>query len=134
MEVNIPLLRKVVEWVEEQESLALADRRWYQGAWFRKVKDEAIQNINDPMCGTAMCVAGKIAFDDGWIPEVVVVNSTDPYRYAEVATKGGETRPIDAIAADLLGIDEYDANELFAGDNSARDIRRIAEGIAGQRL
>lgn len=135
MEVNIPLLRKVVEWVESQEALAFSkDRRWYQGAWFRKDRDadQAVQDRNDPMCGTAMCVAGKVAFDAGWKP--VYVDHGGEYLYADDATKGGVTKPIEEIAAAELGLPWEVADELFGADNTAEHIREIAEHIAGEAL
>lgn len=136
MEVNIPLLRKVVEWVESQEALAYSeDRRWYQGAWFRKdeAKARAVQDLNDPMCGTTMCVAGKIVHDAGWKPVYYEVHGED-FAYADEAKKGDIALPIHEIAAAELGLTEDEAHELFDGSNDAEHVRLIAEHLAGERL
>jgi hypothetical protein len=130
--MNIPLLRKAVEWVEEQDALATSKRKWYQGSWAQKRIDAAQENVNDPFCHTAVCVAGKIALDAGWVP--VWDDQNEAMFYADRATKNGVTLPIEHIAARELGLDVEDANDLFDGNNQAADIRMIAESIAGERL
>ena len=131
---NIPLLRKTVEWVEAQAKLAEEKREWNQGSWY--VEDPAIiaakQDINDPVCGTAMCFAGKVAHDAGWIP--IFDDSNGELRYASEATKGGKFAEIERIAIDELGIDIDQAEDLFSVYNDAERIRTIAEEIAGERL
>ena len=131
---NIPLLRKTVEWVEEQAALADTKRRWYQGTWWEVEVDvaNAQQDMNDPLCGTAMCFAGKVAYDAGWTP--ILSEQDGEYRYADEATKNGVTQSISIVAQDLLGIDDEQASDLFSGSNNASRIRQIAEYIAGERL
>jgi hypothetical protein len=131
MTPNIPLLRKVVEWVEWQEQL-IEGREWYQGAWYEKM-DEA----NWCWCQTAMCVAGKVAWDEGWRPIFSEGESS-----AQYVVKDEMREYVEDVAADLLGIEpEVDYPNLgltnyplFAPGNNASDIRRIAEEIAGERL
>ena len=134
MEINVPLFRKTVEWVEEQAQLAVKDRRWYQPAYVQMNILAAQEDLNDPLCGTAMCFAGKIAIDAGWKPVLISVDSANGIVEADTAEKDGVTRDIDIIACDELGINEWDLNSLFDGTNDAADIRSIAEGIVGERL
>jgi hypothetical protein len=145
-EVNIPLLRKAVEWVEEQDKLPEAEREWDQTTW----ASARFTNPNDPdsiydermlgsgdyymswdeiqklaeqrglKCGTAYCVAG-------WIGQ-----QTDS-AYKLSWNPPGKL-PVDDFAADVLGLTAEQADELFDEDNSAADVRSIAEGIAGEKL
>ena len=124
---NIPLLRKMVEWVEEQAQLT-ENREWYQADWivapseYLGLADEA-----ENWCGTACCVAGKVALMDGWKPAFFSGLAT-------TVTKDGEYREVKEVAAELLGIPDYGVHPLFDGNNTAADIRRIAEEIAGEPL
>ncbi len=129
---NIHLLRKNVEWVENQVTLAETKRRWYQAAWTRKEVVAAQQDINDPYCETAMCFAGKVSWDAGWTP--IFDDKDSDYRYASTATKDGVVMEIERIAMNELGISDSEADDLFESDNTAQDIRDIAEHIAGEAL
>lgn len=121
MEPNIPLLRKVVEWVEWQDQLE-EGKEWYQGTWFH-------QNYfaEEEWCDSAMCVAGKVVTDAGW-----VLVKQDLSR--SLVAKNGYMEAVWDVAAELLGLDDITAGNLFDGGNEAHDIRRIAEEIAGERL
>ena len=133
--VNVPLLRKMVEWVEAQDNLADSKRRWYQGSWYKKRIEDAIEDRNDPYCNTAMCIAGKVAANAGWKPVYdASYDSEDLFVYASTATKHGQVETIERIGAAELGLDTDDAERLFHGDNDADRIRLIAEEIAGERL
>lgn len=103
---NIPLLRKVVEWVEEQDALPYDKCTWNQMYW-----------AEESNCGTVYCVAGKIAHDlhPDWS-----VDKIDKY------AKG--------VAMQALEIGHEDADRLFHENNSAEDVREVAEWIAGERL
>lgn len=117
MKPNVPLLRKAVEWVEEQDQLP-EGRVWYQGAWFTRFE-------GTPWCGTAMCIAGKVALDAGW--------KQRPGTGSRVI-RGLEESSAHEVARDLLGLRDWEAERLFSGGNDAFDIRREAERIAGERL
>ncbi len=163
--VNVPLLRKVVEWVEEQDRLANMGMpsRWNQAEWMTyspKLREDIIAaqlDSSDPLCGTAMCVAGKIAFDAGWKP--ALGHSNDNFRPLEGADleeendvishaynpETGEFKEIATVALGELGlphslvasIDEFGGKQLedlFELSNHAGDVRRIAEVIAGEPL
>lgn len=110
-EVNIPLLRKAVEWAEAEAAKPLPESQWYQGA-FRQEK----------ACGTAYCIAGYVA------------QMQDP-RYAKDVWAGGKF--VGETAAEALGIKSSMGTEpghLFYSGNTIEDVRRIAEDIAGERL
>lgn len=115
--INIPLLRKVVEWVEEQEALSTGKRQWKQMIWFER----------NNWCGTRCCVAGKVALLEGWEP-VWEENET-----ARVE-KDGEVQGVALVARDLLGLNSFQADRLFAARNTAADVRYYAEQLAGERL
>lgn len=114
--VNIPLLRKAVEWAEAEAERTDSARNQWEVA----LADEASH------CGTTFCVAGWTLFKAGW-------------SVSQIA------RADDALdqAATLLGIPLWTAEEslkgdhLFDGQNTIADVRRIAEEIAacaGERL
>jgi len=107
---NLPLLRKAVKWVETEAARPEKERGWLQAMY--AVEGELIYRT----CDYAYCVAGYVrSLYDGPMP-----------LWADRAKTG-------RIAAELLGISALDHNAgwgLFATDNSARDVRRIAEEIA----
>ena len=126
-EPNIPLLRKAVEWVEAQAALPEIDREWMQSDWLATPHDRALWNFNlygqaaevvAAHCGAAYCVAGWIA--QGVDPRYATASEVDGVHAADVA-------------AGALGLDG-DQDVLFHGSNTAADVRRIAEEIAGERL
>lgn len=126
-ELNVPLLRKAVEWVEEQAALPEEQSAWYQGTWM--VNAELLERE----CGTAYCMAGYIGqlLDE---------------RYRESQTVDGVH--VADFAGEALGLERPDAGELMGGvgsmghafqplfhaSNDATDIRRIAERLAGGPL
>jgi hypothetical protein len=110
--VDIPLLRKAVEWAEVEAAKPTEQCQWYQGAY-----DVPAYEVNRK-CGTCYCIAGWVCLvADGEVPEF----------------------GIGPRAAELLGIpDEHNyEGGLFWDTNTIEDVRRIAEGIAaeaGERL
>lgn len=128
--LNIPLLRKLVEWAETQEKLGELSH-WKQSWWARilpsATDDDMVEGVD--YCGTSFCAAGFVSYIEGWRP---VLNSEG---YADDARRGGEKRAIRDIATDALGIDVDDASRLFHGGiSTAAELRDIAEDIAGERL
>lgn len=134
-EVNVPLLRKAVEWAETEASKPEGGR-WMQGTWMFQV-DEFLNDMHnsfatvedrlawlesehiDPTCGTAYCIAGYVA------------QLMNP-EYRERHVIGG--RHLADFATDELGISDDEADRLFAASNTIEDIRRVAEEIAGGKL
>lgn len=116
--VNVPLLRKMVEWVEAEEQRS-ENREWDQTVWFDL-------RTNQAWCGTVACIAGKIALMEGWKPVNVIKGG--------LVAKGGEQMLASRVAARALGITYSDIWQLFAEDLTAAEIRAAAEEIAGERL
>jgi hypothetical protein len=140
---NIPLLRKAVEWVEWQDTMPEIDREWdqaefrnatnehaYRLAYFallaagvrstnRRAQTIGLSQYLEPYCGTSFCVAGYI----GQLlnREYATQDKVNGVFVAEYATK-------------QLGLTLDQAEELFDGCNTAADIRRICERIAGEKL
>lgn len=137
---NIPLLRKTVEWVEEQAALPKHKSRWRQSTWFHlwrlrptKAHREAGEVIADGYtCRTRYCFAGKVVADAGWEPEWYSTYEND--LEAEYVTKDGQRMEVMEAAKLELGLSAHGAWSLFHATNTAKDIRRIAEQIAGERL
>lgn len=125
--VNIPLLRKAVEWAEAEAAKPVELCQWEQGVWQTTPETQVWARnrlidkpqINDQWviraaaktedCGTCYCIAGYV--------EVL----------HDLPARGDK-------AAELLGISRGAAFSLFDGDNTIEDVRRIAESIAGERL
>jgi hypothetical protein len=104
-EVNIPLLRKAVEWAEAEAAKpegGLWDQSWYI--------------TDDNACGTSYCIAG-------WVN---VQNGAEGYDQITDTSAAAESLGIPV----WRGEDGH----LFDGGNSIEDVRRIAEEIAGERL
>jgi hypothetical protein len=106
--VNIPLLRKAVEWAEAEAAKPVEQCQWYQGYW--AVPAEIIKRD----CGTCYCIAGRVLHDAG-LP-------IDDYSAENNAR----------AAAGLLGIDWEEAmyGGLFSASNDIQAVRRKAEEIA----
>lgn len=150
MKANVPLLRKIVEWVEEQELLPEIDRTWRQQNWQVGPRDVAWQHAVEvttlgapfpkvavimeslvPYCNSAFCVAGYIAeLDNAW------EGSTGSYLTIPDHPKADEDGQVGVwiYAAEKLGITEDQGDVLFKASNTAADIRQIAERFAGEPL
>ena len=124
--IDIPLLCKAVEWVEAEAEKEYKDREWLQGSWFLQ------RDCSDGFCGTACCVAGWVAMQD---PDVTI--DIDPVAKVpsdRVTTKAGHRMHVAEYARMRLGLEDWEADSLFAGSNNARDIRNLAEQFAGGPL
>lgn len=125
--VDVPLLRKAVEWVEEQDQLDQAKRQWMQDIVILPEHQRVKYNKHEVGCGTAYCVAGYIAqlVDERFQTTAQVV----PARLSGDALD---------VAHEALGlVNEYGAlmnNGLFYATNTAADVRRRAEEIVGEPL
>jgi hypothetical protein len=117
-EVNIPLLRKAVEWVEKQDKLPKQQRQWDQADWLSPEDVRIEFDTLAPGCGTAYCLAGYVA-------QLL----DEDYKHSEEP----DGKPHSADFADTaLGLPAD--HRMFSCNNSAADIRRIAESIAGESL
>lgn len=132
-EVNVPLLRKAVEWAEAESMKPRELCQWYQGAW-SKVVTEDMRFIDpetdefylkSPECGTAYCIAGYAdQLATGGVEYTVGFDSeTGQWRSS-----------IEVSAREVLNLTWEQADDLFFMNNTIEDVRRIAEKIAGERL
>lgn len=122
--VNIPLLRKAVEWAEAEAAKPWELCEWNQQDTIRP-PENVLPSFRDLQagvsvsaqkaaeCGTCFCVAGY----------VVAVIDGPAWRDSRMKR-----------AAEHLGLNDDDAWDLFAANNTIADVRRIAESIAGERL
>lgn len=150
---NVPALRKAVEfaetshaqygwdpieWIDEDTP---PDTAWYQPRYSTLLRHPTRQAVRSgeatlQTCGTAYCIAGY------------TVSQLPGYR-AEVALDRHGEHPvlketldgclltditIYEAARDELGLTLDQAMRLFDADNSVKNVRRIAEEIAGERL
>lgn len=131
--LNIPLLRKGVEWVEEQEALPVMTRQWMQDMWVTSEEDRVACLTGETGCGTAYCLAGWVAMQK--YPELAEI---------DFAWVNGKYLRSSDVAAEELGLPGYGVapeqyetsclHKLFSPHNTAADIRRIAEELAGEKL
>lgn len=150
-EVNVPLLRKAVEFVEA--SAALHGERvldtgyaktdlgtvWNQDDWSTLVNEElAVEligkrgTVNLETCGTAYCVAGYVtSLQPGYQAEIRLNADAEPRLYE---TLNGREFYHSEVARKALGLTLDQADILFSGGNTAQDVRRLAEFFAGEPL
>lgn len=128
MTVDIPLLRKGLEWAEAEAAKPLENCEWHQSRWRSDPRELSrvihfddngemvvVEVTKSPDCGTCFCLAGYLMTEAG-----IEFNDNG----FDNETKGAE----------LLGITLSQASRLFAGGNTIGDLRTIAEEIAGERL
>lgn len=122
-EVNVPLLRKAVEWVEAQAEVDISERQWMQGVWATP-EEQRVEYLNhEPGCGTAYCVAGYIG---------QLLN--EDYANHDWAIVDGESMHVSDFAEKQLGLTEFQGSCLFSATNSPERIRALAEEYAGGPL
>lgn len=97
-------------------------------------------------CGMALCIAGKVVTDNTawdrlvWVPddEDIEAGADDLevvwwLRYVEVShadpIDGASLVAIGEHARHLLGLTNHQADDLFEGENTLRDIRRLIAGL-----
>jgi len=137
-EVNIPLLRKAVEWAEAEAAKPIELSRWEQGVYVSTPEDQrdAVEELKwgrnsgtterlaskSPECGTCYCIAGYVA--QAVDPRFEDRDSIDEPEFITART----------VATEALRLDFTQAGYLFDGGNTIEDVRRIAESIAGESL
>lgn len=106
--VDAPRLRKELEYVTAHRD------RWLQGAW-----------IQSTPCGTVGCLAGNTVMNAGYQPHFDGDRATTQFVRDDAASPASERHVAD-VAADLLGLDTLQANQLFAATNSLYELWAIA--------
>lgn len=134
MEHNVPLLRKTMEYIEENPD------RWDQDNWFRvksaigiiyehepvvPATTEYYRALNEHGCGTTMCFAGTAC----WLSGDTVVG------LESVMTPEGQVVDVEERAAELLGLSFAEAFLIFSyGTSFTGLLRRKVEQVTGEVL
>lgn len=133
-ELNREKLIEVVQWVagEHAKKELGMPSEWDQEWWYHRVVPEGVVVGSNPnWCGTAACLAGKVALMEGGTPSVSShVGAVSDYVYMP----DGEVRPARDVAMKALGLNEDQAEALFYGGNTFEDIVEIAKQILGGEL
>jgi hypothetical protein len=115
---NLPELKRLNMWVQEQDKIEPGARIWYQGQWV------SIREVS-PMCQTAYCVAGMAVVRAGHrVAEPDLNNWT-----VSLDGKRVSLARIPGMAEEILGIDSNQGGALFCGDNTAEDVDQAIRGI-----
>lgn len=120
MKIDFEKLDAALEWIK------LNPEQHDQSVWWR-----------DTGCGTAMCLAGQIAWADGWRPpnenEEDVRDMRSPGGLA-VAVRGEERALVQDAALEALGVylddDPYWAvRDMFGQDHTLVDLLRMRDEL-----
>lgn len=134
-EINVPLLRKTLDWAHEewQKHLRGEISEWQQGTWMINTADlyEHSEKVYAAFragqaCGTACCIAGKVALDDGWHTTYAGLGGR--------IYRDGESRSAFFVGAELLGLDEDQATELFSGSNTIYNLYAVAGALTNGEI
>jgi hypothetical protein len=120
MTINRKRLIALAEWAAAQDArrrLGLPNE-WVQANWLTKLS-----------CGTACCLAGKVALEDGGKPYLRDEHWEETYEYdiASRVTFPGEPKPVwvSEYAQEVLGLTEEQRLKLFASTNDLDDVLRV---------
>jgi len=105
--VNVPLLQKVLDHITAHPE------EWRQSDWASK-----------SACGTAYCVAGHAVVMSGYTASFSSKNWATGF-----CVKDGRRGHIDTVAREVLGLDLWQAQDLFHGRNTMQEIWDIATEI-----
>lgn len=99
---------------------------WEQGDWVEVKYDPE----TDEPCGTTCCFAGHALLLSGDY-EAVLYTDPEDYEFAELVEieTGEEVSDPAAEAANVLGLTDREAKELFYGYNRIENIKYIVEAI-----
>jgi hypothetical protein len=123
-DVNIPLLRKAVEWAEAEAAKPERLSAWNQSWW--AVQPESLGRSTD--CGTCYCIAGFIASMQE------LQEAPSEYVPTDIDFVGLDGGRVDASDVAMKALGVTDDKGLFYAGNTIEDVRRIAESIAGESL
>lgn len=108
-----------------------------------KISDRLV-NVEVPIntCGTAFCVAGDLAVQNGWTFVIANRNSAASTvvptplvnAFLRDEHEAVNTRAAHDVAREILNVDRDDARSLFAGSNSIFDIWMIGYALSDGRL
>jgi hypothetical protein len=137
--LNVPLLRKTVEWAESEAAKPRELCEWYQDSWasenegffdYYDENDEYQTYVKDPSCGTCFCIGGYVAH--------LTLQQGEHIAGSFIYRGNREVESIADRAARELGIVTEPGRAgylaLFAAGNTIEDVRIHAEELAGERL
>lgn len=116
--INKDLLRKTLSYIEEHPS------EWDQQRW---------------VCDTVACFAGRACLLSDYEPcefsgQLIVAHKGDDPDDLETGwvRRGGQMYSVESAARNLLGLDEQQADKLFAMDNDLDDLREIVSDLCSE--
>ena len=123
--IDYALLDEILQFIEDHP------RTWKQGAWFQTldtetgvekyvVKIETVEELNS--CGSSFCLAGHVAIRTGF-PAPPLKNTQEWERKVDGKDY---PEPVSTFAANQLGINANQAEALFEGNNTLKDLKRMA--------
>lgn len=137
MSVNVEKLRKAIEWAESEAIKAENGEisEWEQGEWIVTSRVRYNEKLMEYVsCGTACCIAGKVALDAGF--------KSDPNGFR--GTLDGDETDVQSVAIRELGLQSYSdpalfasnsiAQRLFDGSNTIYDLWRLANEISNGEI
>lgn len=129
-EPNRDKLIEVAQWVGAQESLRLLGlpSEWDQSNYVNDREGVAVNGF----CGTAACVAGKVALDAGYKP--IRTESGSLVHYGRVSLDPVDDQDGESardVAKRILQLSELEADRLFSGGNTYGDVMRIIGELIG---
>lgn len=144
IEPDTEYLANLLAWAEEEnEKLERGESsEWDQGNWITLPFEYSLLDgrsedlLASVPCGTACCIAGKVALEAGGRPAVVGIGTDFPhYAGSLVNMPDGTKVGVDEFAARRLGITGDQAEVLFSGSNDIEDLRLIIGAlIANPRI
>lgn len=110
--------------------------KWDQTVWVGGLGEADETGVRPVTCGTTACVAGWAVLVDGGLflsDQWVLARPDDPKsRVTRIYADNDElveATGIEDRARRLLGLDRYEADELFDGDNDYEDVTRILKRL-----
>lgn len=139
MTVNVERLIKLGVWAIGQDfrkQLGLPSE-WEQGSWI--TRRASLSKVDH--CGTACCIAGKVALEDGALPIIGAYGSPDSWEHAvegyftgQIVLPNGDRGTVSEYSEQALGLSELQASKLFDGDNSLDAVLRYIHEYTGVDL
>lgn len=133
---NRERLIRLAHWVsaEEEKRQQGLPSEWDQSMWLVRKRSAT--------CGTACCLAGKVAMEDGAKPIPRDPDTTErewsDVEDGNVASRfrlpDGTVNWVDGYAQRVLGLNDHQADRLFAGSNDLNDVLDVIEDIIGERI
>lgn len=107
---------------------------WNQENWLTKQPSASA-------CGTACCMAGKVALEDGGVPIVNSFDDTDAWANVRAGFTSGRVRLpsgdwdfVEDHARNALGLTDGQAARLFAGGNDVHTVVQLVKEFTGTDL